>query len=513
VTHKWFAAAVLAGTLPLGAQQAAQKPVPVYRVTVVERNLQAVNYQYRSDPTRIDFRGTVLLPDAEGEATIESKQGRIHIDAEFEDLAPPTRFGREYLTYVLWAVSPEGSPHNLGEVIPDASNDADLEVTTELQAFGLIVTAEPYSAVRQPSDVVVLQNEVRSDTVGKVEPIQVKYELMPRGHYTWNVQEGMEAEMRNLPKVSMDEYEAVLEVYQAQNAVGIAGAASAAQYAPNTYAKAQQLLAEARRLQEGKADRSLVVQSARAAAQTAEDARTIAERRRQEETLAKAHSEADAARQAKERAEAEAQRAQAEASAARAQAEAERAARMRAEAAAAQARAVVPSGEAARSDSADRAGVPEPQESAPQGQTRMRLIEELNSVVAVRDTPRGLVVTIPDAAFNGAEMRTVAAEQVAQAGAILAGVPGLRLEVEGHSDSAATAAAAASRADAVREMLGAHGIPGGALSARGFADSRPSTSNLSEAGKIANRRVEIVISGEAIGTAPFWDRTYQLNQR
>src|SRR5215831_3221760 len=169
------------------AQNPAVHPetVPIYQVTVVERTVRAVDYQYQTGPTKVDFRGTVLMPQAKGDATVESKRGRTEIEAKFDHVPPPTRFGREYLTYVLWAITPEGHAKNLGEVLPGGSDRAKLRVTTDLQAFGLIVTAEPYSAVRQPSNVVVLENEIRPDTFGRTEPILAKYELLPRGQYTY----------------------------------------------------------------------------------------------------------------------------------------------------------------------------------------------------------------------------------------------------------------------------------------------------------------------------------------
>src|SRR5438552_1242328 len=279
--------------------QRADRDAPIYRVTVIERTVKAINYQYRSEPTRIDFRGTVLMPKAKGEAVVESKRGRTEIEARLDNIAEPQTFGGEYLTYVLWAVSPEGRPHNLGEIMPNGSNKAKLHITTDMQAFGLIVTAEPYSAVRLPSDVVVAENIVRPDTVGKIEQIQARYDLMPRGQYTWQTPARTSVATVNEPKVSMDQYEAISELYQAQNALGIAGSARADQYAPNTYSKAQQLVDEARRLQQSKADRRTVVQTAREAAQTAEDARLIAERRRQEENLTRAQADASAAQQAR----------------------------------------------------------------------------------------------------------------------------------------------------------------------------------------------------------------------
>src|SRR5579872_778032 len=273
-------------------------PVPVYRVTVVAHGIDAVNYQYRSLPTKVDFQGTVLLPNAKGEATVQSRRGHTEIEAKFENLIAPTRYGQEYLTYVLWALSPEGAPHNLGEVLPNASDRAKLHVTTDQQAFAMIVTAEPYSTVQQPSQVVALENRVRPDTVGKIQPIHPKPELMRSGDYTWQVQAQPQAAASG-PKVSMSRYEAIVEVYQAQNAIAMAQAANAETYAPDAFAAAQRALGEAQRLEAKKADSKLVVQNAREASQSAEDARTIAERRKQADQLAtaerqKSQAEADA---------------------------------------------------------------------------------------------------------------------------------------------------------------------------------------------------------------------------
>lgn len=502
---------VISYTVPAKSQEAVPKKegVPLYNVTVIERTTQAINYQYRSGPTRIDFRGTVLLPYAKGDATVESHRGRVEIQADFKNLTPPTRYGREYLTYTLWAITPEGAAHNLGEVVPDGSNKARLRVTTGMQAFGLIVTAEPYAAARQPSDVVVLENEVRPDTVGKIQPIQAKYDLMPRGHYTWEVPDKLESSVAGMPKVSMAKYEALLELYEAQNALGIAQAAGAGHYAPNTFQKAQSLVGEAQRLQAGKAPTSMVVQNAREAAQTAEDARVIAERRRQEEKLTMLRDQAVKAQQAQSQAQAEAQRARAEADAARAQAEAERAARQRAEAEAAQARRNAAQAQAA---SAPPAAPPPPQMQPDPGKTglRMRLLEQLNGVLATRDTPRGLVVTVADAGFRGSELRESASSQVARVGAILERHPGLRVDVEGYTDSASTGAVSWRRAEDVRHMLLGQGLPGASVSARGLGDARLLVSNSSSAGRAQNRRVEIVITGGPIGDMPFWDRAYNL---
>src|SRR5277367_2740641 len=258
-------------------------PAPIYHVTVTERTVKAINYQYRNGPTMIDFRGTVLMPKAKGEAIVESKQGRSEIDVRFDSLVEPSCYGREYLTYVLWALTPDGRPHNIGEVVANGSDKAHLRVTTDYQAFAMIVTAEPYSAVRLPSDVVVLENQVRPDTIGKIEEVTARYELLPRGQYSWQVPSQLSKAASEGPKVSMRKYEALLELYQAQNAVGIAAAAHADQYAPNTFAKAQQLLAEAQQLNSHKGDNARIVEDSREAAQAAEDARLIAVHHQQQD--------------------------------------------------------------------------------------------------------------------------------------------------------------------------------------------------------------------------------------
>lgn len=492
--------------------------VPIYRVTVIQRSVDAINYQYRPDlPTKIDFAGTVLLPKSKGEANVLSTRGRTEIDAKFDHLEAPSRFGREYLTYVLWAITPEGRPHNIGELVADAGDKSKVHVTTDLQAFGLIVTAEPYSAVRQPSDVVVLENRVRPDTAGKIEAINAHYELMPRGHYTWQEPAKLLA-AENAPKVSMDRYEALLELYQAQNAIGIARVALADQYSPNTLAKAEQLLAEAQRLDQYKGNSKMVVQNAREAAQTAEDARAIAERRQADEKVARLQADASVAQQAKADADAEAARARSDADAARAQADAERVARERAEADAAAARDRAAQAESAaaaasRTQTTVRVTRTERFVDTQTSGARMRLLEQLNGVLAARDTPRGLVVTVPDADFTGPQLKGAAIGQVSRAGAILAAQRGLHIQVEGYTDTRSSEDVSTKRAESVEGVLLGAGLPPSALSTRSLGDSRPLTSNSSPAGRIENRRVEIVVTGDPIGALPYWDHAYSVVPR
>jgi hypothetical protein len=359
--------------------------VPILRIHVIERTTKAINYRHRSGWTPIEFRGTPLLPSARGKAMVESKQGYIQIDVEFDDLSPATQFGPEFLTYVMWAITPDGRATNLGEVILDGDN-SKLKVTTELQTFALIVTAEPYFAVSQPSDVVVMENVVRRDTEGKIEQVDAKFELLQRGEYTLNVQP---ADMKPIPV----DKSAPLDLLEARNAVRIAQWAGASQYAGETWQKARSLLDQAEAYKQRKASSKSISTIAREAVQTAEDARLIAIRRQDEQRAAEerrqserreAEAKAKAEQEARLRAQAEAEEAEARRSAERARlqaAEAEGRAREAREAAAAEA------------ERARQLALQAEQEKAA---LRAQLAQQLNLILETRESARGLIVNMSD---------------------------------------------------------------------------------------------------------------------
>jgi len=269
------------GLLGLSAQDPApERSSPLYRVTVVSRTTKAINYGHLTDPTKVGLKGTVLMQEAQGEARVESRRGAMEIEVRVNHLTAPTRFGPEYLTYVLWAVTPDGHPVNLGELVADPSNKAKLKVSTHLQAFALIVTAEPYFSVTHPSDAVVMDNVLEPGTRGKVEAEDAEDELLPRKACTFDPASPPAA--TDGPKLSMDRYEAQVAVYQAQNAIQIAKSAGAGTYAADTLQKAEQLYQQAVELNAKKSTTREVVTAAREAAQTAEDARAITVKRLQE---------------------------------------------------------------------------------------------------------------------------------------------------------------------------------------------------------------------------------------
>jgi outer membrane protein OmpA-like peptidoglycan-associated protein len=488
-------------------------PQPIYRVTVVSRSLEAVNYQHRGGPTPIDFRGTVLLPDAKGSAIVDSHRGSMSIEAKLEHMYPPTRFGREYLTYVLWAISPEGRPRNLGEILVDSSNKAHLKVTTEMLAFGLMITAEPYYSVTTPSDVVVAENVVLPETIGTREEVMAKYELLPRGQYTLNVPPAQFRSFdREQEKLPYDRYEAVLELYQAENAVQIVRALDADRFASDSFSKAVTLLSQAQDMTARKMDPQAIVSAAREATQMAEDARTIAVRR---QDVDRREREADRLReQAQLRRQAEEDAAQARADADREDEERIAAERARTDAERERAFAEQQAAQARQSRAAIVVPPPHPtlDRDATHRQYRAQVLAQLNNAIATRDTPRGLIVTVNDAMFEPGNdrLRGGVSGRLANVAAILSSNPGLRVRVEGYAD---TEELSGVRARSVRAALVANGISGDLVSAIGYGNSRPITEQKSAAGHEQNRRVEIVIYGDSIGNRALWDRPYPLSSQ
>ena len=538
-----FAAAV-ALSLPAVGQMASQTTLqvepmsstPTFRVTVISRSVQAVNYQHRSGSSKLDFAGTDLMPSANGVAEVNSKRGSIAIAAEFGGLQKPTAFGNEYLTYVLWAISPEGRAVNLGEVLLGGNHRSKLNVTTDLQAFALVVTAEPYYAVRQPSNVVVLENLVREDTKGTTEAVNAKYELMERGGY---IPTGYKFD----PVVLNAKLP--LEFFEARNALRIAQSEGAEQYASGSYQHAVQLMNNADSEATNKhIDRKPLIAISREAVQTAEDARAIAvkkmddvrlanERQDSADAQARTQGQADEATRRKEQAESDAVRAQA----ARAQAESDtlnaRVAKAQAESDAARARNDAADAQAAtakaQSDMANsqatsanalsaaqadaeqsRLAAQQAQLNAQQAETdkaamRAKLSEQLNSILQTRDSARGLIVSMSDVLFDTGRysLKPGAREKLAKVAGILLAYPGLNIEVGGYTDNvggdAMNQTLSENRAGSVRDYLVQQGVSTNSVSSRGFGNSLPVASNGNSSGRQQNRRVELLVSGDAIG--------------
>jgi len=498
-------------------------PTPIFRVNVVSRSVRAVNYEHRSGASKLDFAGTDLMPSANGEAKVNSRRGSIEIDAEFGNLQIPTTFGNEYLTYVLWAISPEGRAVNLGEVLVGDNHRSKLRVTTDLQAFALIVTAEPYYAVRQPSNAVVLENVVRESTKGTTEAVNAKYELMERGGY---IPTGYKFDPvvlnARLP----------LEFFEARNALRIAQSEGAEQYASDSYQHAVKLTNNADEFASSRhTDTKGLIAVAREAVQTSEDAREIAvkkldeirlanERQASADTLAISQGQADKAIRQKDQAQSDAATAQA----AKTQADAD-AAKARADAAAAQtetaqAKADMASSQASSANAVSAANADAEQsrlaaqqalQTAQQAETdkatmRTRLSVQLNEILQTRDSARGLIVSMSDVLFDTGKysLKPGAREKLAKVAGILLAYPGLDIAVGGYTDNVGSdqmnQTLSENRAGSVRDYLVQQGVLTNSVSARGFGNTLPVASNDNSSGRQQNRRVELLVSGEAIGS-------------
>jgi len=503
---------------------------PTYKVTVISRTARAVNYQHRGGATKLDFAGTELMPQANGQAKVESKKGYIEIEVEFGNLQKPTTFGNEYLTYILWAISPEGRAVNLGEVLVGDNHRSKLDVTTDLQAFALVVTAEPYYAVRQPSNVVVLENVIREDTKGTFETVNAKYDLLERGGY---IPTGYKFD----PVVLNTKLP--LEFFEARNALRIAQSEGAERYAPDSYQHAVQLMDKTDAYATDKnSDKKAMIATAREAVQTAEDARAITvkqieqerldnERRAAADAQAQTQAQADDATQQKQQAQSDQARAErardraesdtAKAQVAKAQAESDTT-RAQADAAKAQsdsdkAKADLANSQAASDTAlsaaqadADRSRLAAQQADADKVTMRTRLSEQLNRILQTRDSARGLIVSMSDVLFDTGKysLKPGAREKLAKVAGILVSYPGLNIEVGGYTDNVGgdvmNQTLSENRASSVRNYLVDQGVATNSVTSKGFGNTLPVASNDSSSGRQQNRRVELLVSGEAIGS-------------
>ena len=467
---------------------------PMFRVVVISRTVQAINYRHRSGASDVEFAGTTLMPSAEGKAKVRSKRGTLEVEAEFGNLQSPTSFGGEYLTYVLWAISPEGRAVNLGEVLVGDNDRSKLTATTDLQAFALIVTAEPYFAVQQPSNVVVLQNVILADTKGTSEVVHAKYELMERGGYLPTGYKFDPVVLNaNLP----------LEFYEARNALRIAKSEGAEQFAGDSYGHAAQLMkiAEDDAIG-GHVEKRPLIAAAREAVQTAEDAREIAVKRIEAdrhaaELLASANAQASSQAQA---ANATLLKEQADALASKAQAD-----MLKNQAASAAAVSAAQADADKARLAAQQAQVNEHQADSDKAAMRAQLSEQLNKILQTRDSARGLIISMSDVLFDTGQysLKSGAREKLAKVAGILIVYPSLNIQVGGYTDNVGgddmNQKLSEDRADSVRDYLVQQGVGATSVSAQGFGNTLPVASNDNAAGRQENRRVELVVSGDAIG--------------
>jgi outer membrane protein OmpA-like peptidoglycan-associated protein len=486
-----------------------------------------MHYRLQGGSAKVDFHGGDQMQRASGEAKVEGKKTNFEIDAKFQGFEDATKFGLEYLTYVLWAISPQGRPVNLGELTLDHHGNAQVKAYTDLQTFGMIVTAEPYFAVSQPGNLVVAESNSIS---GASTDIDAKYELVTRGTYSAtnsHIQDAIFGMDSKTP----------LELFEARNAVRIAHIADADKYAASILSKAGQQLLNAETLYRQKQKKEAVSIAAKEATETAEEARVMAVKKKAEEeaqaaaAAREAKARADAAAEAQRRADADAARVAAEqarmqaekdrAAAEQAKAEAERmkqealaaaqeAAHQKEEAEKAKAEAVAQQQALAADAVQARAAAAQSEALRQQAERekqdlRARLLQQLNSILATRDSARGLVANMSDVLFRSGsfELAPGARERLAKVSGIVLAYPSLHVSVEGHTDSVGgddyNQTLSERRAQAVRDYFVQQGIASTAVEAHGFGKTAPIASNDTPEGRQQNRRVELVLSGDAIG--------------
>jgi outer membrane protein OmpA-like peptidoglycan-associated protein len=473
------------GVTACAASAQAQQDVP--EANLVMKSVKAVGYRVGGWSTKVDLKGTELMSQAAGEAKVEARQGKTNVEVSIKGLAQPIKFGAEFLTYVLWVVTPDGRSGNTGEILINKNGEGKLSATTPAQTFSIIVTAEPYFAVRIPSEMVILENDTRKDTKGQIFPVN-DFKLMKRAQYE---------KLGNPLAMSPNLERVPLQVYEARNAVDIAKSHRAEKDAPEIFIKAIAGLQATENALNTKADRKDIMSAARQTVQFAEDARALAAQRQDQARIA-AEKEAAATRartEAEEKAAQEAKR-QAELVAAKQ-------AQMKAEADAAAIRAKAEADALKAKEEAARAEAARAEKAA--ADLRAQLFEQFNRILETRDTPRGLVVNMGDVLFDFGkyDLRPEAREKLAKLSGIILAHSGLELAVEGHTDNVGSdelnQKLSEQRAETVRAYLIQQGLAGASVTFRGFGETTPVADNSTAEGRQRNRRVEIVVSGQVIG--------------
>ena len=464
----------------LFAQNREEEPAE----NLTSKSVPAIGYDIGAGATKINLTATSVVPQASGEAKVEAKKSGTSIEVKLKGMPQPTTLGPELLTYVLWAVTPDGGARNLGEIPINEDGEGKAKANTASQTFSLVVTAEPYYAVRIPNEEVVLENERKKNTKGQLFP-DTNYKLMFRSQY---------AKTGNPLALTPDLKNTPLDVYEARNAVEIAKDRNAEKYAPEIFSKAQAGRQKTENAVAQKSEKNQIITVARQTVQFAEDSRAMSVYRQNQERIQQEKDAAAAAAAAKAKAE-EARR-QAELAAAKE-------AQMKAEAEAAAAKAKAEQDALKAKEEAARAAALKAQQDA--AALRASLLEQFNRVLETTDTPRGLVVNMADVLFDTGKynLRPEAREKLAKLSGIVLAHPGLHLAVEGHTDSTGSdefnMKLSQQRADAVRDYLVSQSLASDTLTSQGFGKANPVTDNSTSAGRQKNRRVEIIVSGEVIG--------------
>ena len=468
------------------------------QVVVAKRTTLAVKYE-ENDGTSVNLIGTNINPRAMGKAEVKRTQGRTRVRLMMQRLGHPQRLGAHATTFILWAVAPEGQADNLAE-LPVKDRFA-IEVTTAFQTFGLIITAEPHSAVKRPSPAIVAENSLRQGTEGQIEASRIEDGGDAGTFYI--------VSSPSAPPIAAD-FRTPLLVLGARRAVAIARNAGAQHYADADYRQAELKLAALEQTWPRKRndveeysglarDVMRLGEHARMlAVERAAQARLDAERRAASDTIAIAQSEAGRERR-------DADRAREQAAAYR-----EELRRAEREVAAARERVAQAQTEADRAKANEELALVQAEQSRLDAEraTRERkeaeqwLLIALSEILETRSEARGLIVNLSDVLFDldKATLKPGAREKLSKLAGILLAYPGsYRMEIEGHTDSLGSEDynlwLSRERAETVRDYLLQSGIRAERIvSTQGLGEVRAVATNDTPEGRQANRRVEIVIA-------------------
>lgn len=486
------------------------------RERFAKRTTLAVRY-VENKKTTVNLTGTPLAPRVIGKADVDYKRSDARIRLKVENLDNPQTFGPFYTTFIVWAVTPEGLVENLIEL--PTGYTAQVQTRTNAQTFGLIITAEPHSAVKLPSQKLIAETTLPKKTTAGVQTVQADYGG-DRGNFYETAEDSSLKPDYSTPRL----------VLGARRSLDIARRAGAQEFAGEEFRQASDKLATLEQLwprnlkDENKfsgiaRDVMRLGQLARdLSVEREETARIENERQERLRRLEEARQQAERATADAERTRLEAERARAEAERAKAEAErAERSAadeRARREQAARESEAIRAKAESERRAAEEATRRAESERAAARADAEQakrerdaalqRLYVSLSEILDTKRETRGFIVNIGDVLFDTgrATLKPGAREKLSRLAGILVAYPGtLSLEIEGHTDSVGSDELnnrlSQSRAESVRDYLTTAGVkPERIKAVRGFGKTKPVTTNDTAAGRQMNRRVEVVIDDQ-----------------
>ncbi len=479
-----LAALGLAALVPLAGQGDAP------RQQGLQVKVAAADYP-ENDNVDLVLASTGRMRGATGQARVRRRRGYTQINIDLKDMQPAILYGGDFNTFCLWIVSPEGEVWNAGEIILHGS-DGDLEATTPLTSFGLMVTAEPYFLVDRPSTLVVFLSTATGLASHDVANTELQYsDFVTRYHY----------EVASLEGPSDVGGESRTDRYQAVIAVRFAEEAGAQEWATEEFAKARAALSDTlQAFAQGMKPEDLTL-IAHQAIRSAVYARRLAIERREASTLADERRtaretitglQADKAQLQTRVAGLEQQNSSLE----------ERLGKTSTQLDEVQ-QAVLKANADIDRLAREKAASEKLAESA-QNQAAgfyARIYNALEQLADLRKTERGLTVNLPDVLFasGSSRLQPRAKELLSRIAGVLLIAPEYHLGIEGHTDSTGrtqfNVELSQNRAVAVRDYLIECGISAATMSTQGFGESQPIASNNTAAGRKQNRRVEIVIEG------------------